>query len=380
MDNDLSKFNYCKSNEFEYKHENILRIQFWYYEYLKRHLILYKPLLIKHIFSAINYILNKLEDNFKNLDKEASIDLLKRIILQYYLWRSKLKLYYLASDIIVYIISKIDDEDFRTSLDILAGVSREYGYFANSLLYPRDMEDILEHINSNLDVADIACDTFAIEEPTDPNIEIMPPLDSMEFHSGDTLISLNIINDNFNITNVLKYIKTAITLRRNHLRSMGVKLKFSSFEISELVQHILPQSVKAIHETSDRSRAIGLWCFDKKNGLLKDKYIENFQKIIDGNFKNDKILSTEDLFKELVGKKLIRNFFTYTTKGSQGLCQESENKECLLDIFSKDKPGNDNCIRKDSCIRRLEMLIKNATKCVDNKTVIPIAPKTKKDS
>jgi hypothetical protein len=364
-----SVYNFSAKNKFDTPEKIPLRLLFWYYEYLKRFVFLterkFFDEILNYTFNILRYLKNNATYLVNREDQYEIINLLKTTIREHCQVRSGLKKPDPSNKFLMDINRNHKGAYLNTALETLCDATEKYGYFAYSLVRFANMEDILRKINSDIDidVADFACDMYGKEEPElKSKIVFTPSLDDPNICNGDMQISLNILNNDFNFDNMVDDIKNIITLRRTHCIALGKNIELSQSEKSVIAKNILPENVKRIKEAACKSRAIGLWCYDRKNSIY------------DGDTPISCNLSAEKLLYELAEKQLLKEF-----RKDEPNCENLE-FNCASTVIGykghNHKTIKDRtCVHIDSCKRKLSSIIKNTAKCIQTKQIIDIMSK-----
>lgn len=270
------------------------------------------------------------------------------------------------------------------SLHFLYLISLEYGYYAHRLIFPKNMEPIINKLNDGFDIADADVDILYINTQNKKfNISIYPQEAESLQNDGTLQMTVDILSKEFSLQQVLDEMSFHISSRRFFLKQIGADIKQSKSEKASIARNSLPKGVRNIRKSSDESRAIGLWCWDHHIA----KYDETYKKYMDTDlnsnssrpyachayFKPTNSISIKNLLFSLMHKKLLYNFHY---KKSSELCGQN-GKNCLIENKENLQAGikNNQCIHFDSCIRKLDLLYHNALQCIAQAQVLSIGGK-----
>ena len=349
-----------------------LRLRFWYYEYLKRHLLQHSPGLCWDIAVANMNLRTELSGQ---LDGFGKIDTTKLAVREYILrkhgYRKELCIDADVGPVVVKVINSTEE------LQFLSELTEEYGHYAHLLTIRHDMSEILKHINAGKDVADIGTGGFACHIPQ-PGNGIKLRSDMSAAHQGVWKLdfSINIFSDDFDFAAVLDEVAYQIAVRRHFLAAQKKVVGISREEGSIVVRKNLPPELELNKHSSDKSRAIGLWCWDaivflSPEPLAMYKRLPNRSPLlVPFPNKKDMGFTNSELLFDLVENGLLLNF---PGKKETTPCHLPE-KSFLYghDGTFRGSGLNKNCKRYESCIRRLGGLISHANLCIEERQVIPV--------
>ena len=369
-----SKLSYSELNGFGTAELTPLRVQFWYFEYLKRNLLLNERRLCEQIkIASINVGCEIVEKEI--LPEGCDVISLAIDEMTY-------KEFGLGEDKTVYFKGNILDKIVKSKINFnfLYSVTKRYSYYAHKLIDPHDMSLILKYIDNGKDVADIESYNLPIFiDPSQFQVEIHPQASSLDIGNSKLTLSIDIADKCFNIESIVDEIVYRLASRRSLLKKLGATVTLSSKEHQALARKNLPAGQDPLSHATDKNRAIGLWCWDKVTGLSNESYAMYVQG--DPNIKlpflvpfagkeKMKITNRELLF-ELIESQLLINF--PASKKLVAPC-EHEKESCLYDESGK-KGGtklNRKCSHYQSCLRNLAKHINIANESIEKRKVISI--------
>lgn len=364
----MGNSSFSKNNDFGTPEMVPLRLQFWYFEYLKRHLLVNNPELCLNIFAAFTNVSGELNEKNK-LNSEK--DLLKQVIDESF--------YSKYTDRTNYLLPSIKKS--LKELDFLCKISEHTEHYAHKLIMPHNSTEILHLINSQKEVADLETDGFFVKVGKENWITEFHS-DSPEIHdSADIKISFNIASADFDFAKLTDEIKYRVAIRRHLLKKLGHEIKLSPEEMSIITKKNIPTKMDLCKHSSDESRAIGLFCWDKimgledKENILKKIYEQSENSNQYPSFLNlfeDRTTTTRELLFIMIEKGLLKKFH------KEGDCQH-EKESCIYSEDGKKDTGTSikdrKCGHYDSCLKKLSDLINHANLSVQKMQIIPIAKK-----
>lgn len=369
----MSNFIFTHSNDLLKDEKVALELQFFYFEYMKRNMLLTAHDVCKNIHAAS---INVFGEFCENIDFHKNEDILRFAIQEYFFLKNGI----INTPILIRYIKKTIRE-----FEFLYNASIELGYYAHKAIIPYSMEEVLSLINEGKEVADFYQDTFF--KVKNQNI------DSSDLHEfsntvGGTKINItiNIGSDDFSFCDVIDDISYQIALSRLCLANMKKSITLSKNENIMLIKRNIPDHMTILKQSSPDSRAIGLLCWDIITGIYENRqvpyrwnkslYLPDIYPSLLDVFEDKSKLghTTRSLLFDLVEKKLLKNFH-----GKDSPCDKI-GKSCIYIKDGKKKvqlvkgAGTKErmCAHYDSCIRSLNGLINHANKSVQKIQIIPI--------
>ncbi|MEG6502110.1 MULTISPECIES: hypothetical protein [unclassified Desulfovibrio] len=363
---------------------NNVRLQFWHYEYLKRHLLSKNKILCRDIFNASEFIFERLVDKIECDDKK---DILSHVI---YVCILNANFPNCSNNKSKYneIMDNIgDSERGKYCIRTLYQASYKYGYNAHKLICPIPMDYILNGLNRNENSVYINSDVLLIKQDCSKfKVGISPHQSEIVDGCGNLTLSLNLLDEGFDFSKIQDEIALHISARRHVLKCIGAKISLSLEEVERLVRGYLPEGTEYIPKSSDISRAVGLWSWDYNHLGEHAFYWAGMGKSPDSpSFYNShecasgKIKGASLLIK-LLELKLLKNFHNENRDGQKILAPCDDIYNNCLNFIDKDKKHsltskNGKCEHFDSCTRKVNFVYQNAQKCIDKARVIPISAK-----
>ena len=283
-----------------------LRLTFWYFEYLKRNILLNKPELFRDIKLAFSKIYSELSENIANSDgKDLVMIAIRECLLKKYKYNKNVCYDVDLGSLVEKITNSINEFYF------LCDLTEKYEYYAHRFLFPMDMGEILKHIYSGSDVASIQTYGFAVAISRPKyGMHMVSDMSRVDDGVSTLCFTLNVLSEDFDFGNILKEISYQIAARRHFLMNRERIDSISSKELSLVTKRHMPKGLKLIKHSSDQSRAIGLWCWDELTFLSKLRvnlpYSSGIPALIPFEQRSDMDITNSDLLFDLIEKGLLR--------------------------------------------------------------------------
>ena len=394
-----SKKDILQLHSLPHAEKNSLRAEFWYREYLSRHLLLKNHALCQKIFTHMLKVRDRAIELFPGQDE---ITLVSEAIGKYFIaitpeLKSLRPLKYSFDSF----SNRTLFESLEEELEFLVDISTQYGFYAHTLLFPTSMDKVIGSIQAGKSAADFNAYTFCkvIPPPKDN-----PKITIEESNCSALRIFVELQDGNYNHKVIIDEISRVLASHRALRRQLNIKIELSSEEIEILATNGIYEDGIKIRKMADEARAIGLWCWDQVVAITNPDYTEHL--------KNEKgYLFTlkepkpehpvRSLLFSLIEKELLNSFHTpcppmrqnciylpddkKECSGRADICKHIGKKynpcgtvgeSCLCDELGKKnynaKSKNRQCQHLTSCARKLTKIQKNATDCVNNCKILPI--------
>lgn len=366
---------FLAKHEFETPEAIPLRLSFWYYEYLKRHLLQHSLDMCWDIATANLNLRTELSGKVNDSEK---IDTTKFAIREYILRKYNYPESLSVDTSLGPLVDKVTES--TEELRFLSDITEQYGYYAHWLIVRNDMTVILKHINGRKDIADIGMEEFACCIPSPDNgIELRSDMSAAHEGIWKLDFSINIFRDDFDFAAVVDEMAYQIAARRHFLAAQKSIVDISNKERSIISRKNLPPGLELNKHSSDKSRTIGLWCWDAivflspdPMAIYKNLSLRHSAPPLAIPFSEKKSvgIAHAELLSDLLQSGLV-DIFPETEKTAP--CRDPK-RNCLHQSGKKRKGEGleKECGYYPSCIRRLGKLLNNANLCVEKKQIIPI--------